>query len=231
MTVVRVNYLARRNSRFTHDAWVRRWRQHWRLAASQPRSQTVRRYIQCEVVYDQESPAHDGAASSEYYSPDAQTANRTDADYHAIMQRDELQVFDRLIEECSFIGEHSLVSGPGVGPYKILRYLRRAPHVSEDAFGRVWRDAYARQIQNAVPGIVGYAQNAALTGIPNGLGVAGSDEIWLDDRSEAIAAAKALAAEFDHDWSASLLVAHAVVTSETILKAADGTEQYRSGLV
>ena len=221
MSNVRINYLARRNPHFTHEEWVRRWRQHWRLAESQPTSRTVRRYIQCEVVFDREQPAHDGAASSEYYSPEARHENRADAGYHAIMQRDELQVFDRLIEECSFVAEHTVVSGPGVGPYKILRYLRCAPEVSESAFGRMWRDVYAQEIQEALPESVGYAQNAALPGVRNGLGVAGSDEIWFDDRSEAIEAVKSLATGFDPDWSESLHVAYSVVTSETILKAAD----------
>lgn len=220
MSVLRVNYLARRNPRFTHEEWVRRWRQHWRLADAQPRSRTVRRYIQCEVVFDQEHPEYDGAASSEYHSPEARQENRADTEYHAIMQHDELQVFDRLIDECSFVADHTVVTGSGVGPYKILRYLRRASEVSNDAFGRMWREVYARDIQEALPGAVGYAQNATLAGERNGLGVDGSDEIWFDDVSQAIEGATALAAGFDRDWSETLVVAHQVVTSETILKAA-----------
>src|SRR5690606_17671668 len=99
----RIMYLARRHPRFaTREEWVPRWRAHWELAAAQPESATVRRYIQSEVLVDDSPRPHDGIGSSDYVSLEARLRNRSSERYHAIMRADELEVFDRPIIECAF---------------------------------------------------------------------------------------------------------------------------------
>jgi hypothetical protein len=216
MTIYRINYLARRNPSMTHEQWVPRWREHWRLAARQPESATVRRYIQCEVLHDDARPAHDGAASSEYFSAEARTANRAAVDYHRIMRQDEELVFDSLIERCSFIGEHRVLSGAGTGPFKVIRFLKRRPGLSSEDFARAWSGEHVRRALESSPELLSYAQNLPIE--PErpggwGLDVDGSEELWFDGLRPAIDYARTLPRDSPH-----FRVAAQVVTNEVILK-------------
>lgn len=215
--VYRINYLARRHPRLTHEDWVRRWRDHWRLADRQPESATVRRYIQCEVIHDTAAVPHDGVATAEYFCPDARRSNRTATDYHRLMRADEEQVFDRLIERCSFIGEHRVLSGAGTGPFKVVRYLKRRPDVPPATFVAAWRGSHASRILESTSDLLSYAQNQPVA--PErpagwGLDVDGSEELWFADADTATAYAKSAVPPEPGPFT----VVAQVVTNEVILK-------------
>lgn len=222
MPTYRINYLARRHPRLNHEEWVTRWRQHWRLAERQPESATVRRYIQCEVLHEHGSGAHDGVASSEYFSDAARRANRAATDYHRIMREDERQVFDRLIEDCSFIGEHRVLAGSGTGPFKVVRFLARHARISADEFADALAGAHATRVLRSSVELLGYAQNLAVrpdrpTGW--GLDVDGSEELWFDRLPAAIAYSHSDALRrLDTEATELFSVAAQVVTNEVILK-------------
>lgn len=222
MPTYRINYLARRHPRLTHDEWVPRWRQHWRLADRQPQSATVRRYIQCEVLHEHGPGGHDGVASSEYFSDAARRANRAATDYHRIMREDETLVFDRLIEECSFIGEHRVLAGSGTGPFKVVRFLTRRPGIGADEFADALADPHATRVLRSSTELLGYAQNLAVqpdhpTGW--GLNVDGSEELWFDAPQAAIAYSHSEALyRLDTDATELFSVTAQVVTNEVILK-------------
>lgn len=217
----RITYLARRHPSFaSRAAWVPRWREHWALAAAQPESATVRRYVQCEVLFDTAATPRDAVASAEYVSPEARLRNRSAQDYHAIMRADELQVFDRGIRECSFIGTHHVLAGEGRGMFKIVRFVRHAASVATSDFAAAWAD-WAFGMLDGGDGILGYAQTRALPPPgPEGWGLAveGCEELWFADPDSArgflsgpLAAATA---------TAPFVVTDAVVTDEVALKDA-----------
>ncbi|MFF5234349.1 hypothetical protein [Dactylosporangium sp. NPDC000521] len=221
MTVYRINYLARRHPQWTHAAWVPRWRRHWRLAEPRPESATVRRYIQCEVLHDADPVPHDGVASAEYVSLAARHANRAAAGYHRIMRQDEVQVFDSLIADCSFIGSHHVVFGAGTGPFKVVRFLKRRASVAAGDFVRAWRGLHGARMIEAWPAMLSYAQNVAV--VPErpdgwGLNVDGSEELWFDALAPAVACATS--ETLQRIGSHLFTVTATVVTDEVILKDA-----------
>nr|BFE59710.1 hypothetical protein GCM10020063_042360 [Dactylosporangium thailandense] len=161
-----------------------------------PESATVRRYIQCEVLFDTDPVPHDGVASAEYVSLAARQANRSAAEYHRIMRQDEELVFDTLIVNSSFIGSHHVLTGPGTGPYKVVRFLKRDPAVPPGEFAPRWRDHHAPQLIEAWPEMLSYAQNVAVgPESPRGWGldVDGSEELWFAAPEPAIACARSAA--------------------------------------
>lgn len=219
----RISYLARRHPAFVgHAEWLPRWRAHWALAAAQPESSTVRRYLQCEVLFDLSPRPHDAVASAEYFSPEDRVRNRGAAGYHAIMREDELLVFDRAIAECSFIGTHHVLAGAGRGPYKAIRFVRRADGVPAEGFPAAWEGWASWLADGTEGGLLGYAQDRALPAPgPGGWGLAvdGSEEFWFGDAASAIRflTGRELARRTAR---APFTVVDAVVTDEVALKDA-----------
>lgn len=208
----RITYLARRHPSFaSHEEWMPRWRAHWALAAAQPESSTVRRYAQCEVLVDAADPPRDAVAFAEYVSPEERVRNRSAERYHAVMRADELEVFDRPIAECSFLGIHRLLAGAGRGPIKVVRFLRRPPR--GDPADAVWADRAAR-VMEATEGVLGYAQTRALPAPGSGWGlpVDGCEELWVAD---VVAGGRLLAEPSREDDG--FVVTDAVVTAEVVL--------------
>jgi len=190
MTRYRLNYLARRNPDLSHPAFVARWRQHGRLAASLKEWSTVRRYIQCEVLDDGRPRQYDGAATVEYHSLEARNANRGASAYHRVLQEDEREVFESLVSNFSFIGVHEVLDGSGMGPFKVIRYLKRTAGLSQAAFEHCWRGRHVADIVATAGAAVGYAQNLPIA--PEraegwGLSVDGSEEIWFASQAGAVA--------------------------------------------
>lgn len=219
--VQRITYLARRHPRLSRQEWLPRWRAHWQLAAGMEGSATVRRYIQCAVVEQAGEGDHDGVATAEYFSAAARAANRRNAEYHRIMRADELEVFETLIENCSFIGTHRVLAGTGAGPFKVVRFVRRRREVEQERLAPEWSGRHAERVLASSPRIRGYAQDIA--DVPDrpggwGLDVDGTEEIWFDDLQDALRYARsgALCAV---DAAVGLVrdVAQ-VVTDEVVLK-------------
>jgi hypothetical protein len=219
--VQRITYLARRNPRWSRQEWLPRWREHWRLAAGMEGSATVRRYVQCAVLETVGEGDYDCVATAEYVSAAARTANRGNAEYHRIMRADEVEVFDTLIENCSFIGTHRVLAGTGAGPFKVVRFVRRRPGVAPERLAREWGGLHAERILASSSRIRGYAQDIA--DVPErpggwGLDVEGTEEIWFDDLRDAIGYARSGALR-RIDGSVGLVCAVAqVVTDEFVLK-------------
>ncbi|MFT4010527.1 MAG: EthD domain-containing protein [Nocardioidaceae bacterium] len=219
----RVNYVARRNPRLSHDEWVRQWREHWQLAQSFAETDTIRRYTQCEVLFDTSSSPRDGFASAEYVSTAARERNRSAEAYHRRMREDERRIFDRIVAETMFIGDHHLLAGSGSGPFKIVRFVRRRPDVDPADFAAAWLIGHGRRVASS-GSILGYAQNHPIEPDgPSGWGLAvdGAEEIWF---ASAASARDYLASE-ELAWadaeSPVFEVIDAIVTDEVVLRDGD----------
>ncbi len=227
MTRYRLNYLARRNPIWSHEEFVARWRQHFRLASSMPEWRTSRRYIQCEVLHNFDGATYDGACSNEYHSETARRANREAHEYHRILKIDELETFESLVYDFAFVGVHDVLHGPGVGSTKLIRYLKREEGVSKAEFLHHWRDVYAPRLLQLGLGVTSYAQNIPIE--PErpegwGLDVDGIEEIWFDTIEEALhlrasEGFRQLADEFE-DQRVKLTAQ--VITNEVILNDKPG---------
>ncbi|MBZ6078729.1 hypothetical protein [Microvirga puerhi] len=171
---------------------------------------------------DELSRIYDGVATVEYQSLEQRNSNRAAAEYHCILQDDERRVFDALVHNFSFIGSHDVLQGPGVGPAKVIRFLRRSRDLSSKEFTRTWRDEYAQRLIGSAGNIRSVAQNLPIPPErPEGWGlkVDGSEKIWFDTLAAADAfrhseAAREIRAQFEPPL---FTVVAEVVVDEVIL--------------
>jgi hypothetical protein len=217
---IRIVYLARRNPELDHDVWVREWRSHWALAARQAESSTVRRYLQCEVLFDAHERPRDGLGISEYASEADRARNRSASGYHAIMQADELRVFDRRVEEVAVFMRQRVLAGSGLGPFKLVRFVRRNPRVVAEDFAEVWAGEHARRVIALRDDLLGYAQSTRVPPrIPaSRLEVDGLEEFWFADARAARALLDSAALERTTHEVGVVHVTDHLVTDEVVLK-------------
>src|SRR4029079_7161367 len=87
-------YVAHRHPRYSHDEFIRRWRQHGSLGMSQPRWRNVALYLHCDQVdgLTRSLPMLecDGVAIVVYRSEQARQAHIADEGARRTMKADEL---------------------------------------------------------------------------------------------------------------------------------------------
>jgi hypothetical protein len=217
---IRIVYLARRNPALDHDAWLPEWRRHWALASRQAESSTVRRYLQCEVLFDAHERPRDGLGISEYASEADRERNRSASEYHAIMQTDELRVFDGLVEKTATFVRQRVLAGSGLGPYKLVRFVRRDPRVSAEDFVEAWAGEHARRVCSLREDLLGYAQSMTVPPrLPSSqLAVDGLEEFWFADVRAARALLDSAALERATREAGVIEVTDRLVTDEVVLK-------------
>lgn len=100
-------YVAQRHPRYTHEAFIRRWRQHAALGMSQPRWRNVVLYLHCDRV-DGLPPGVptidcDGVAVVVYRSEQARQAHIADEAARRTMKQDELDTFAQPVANTSLL--------------------------------------------------------------------------------------------------------------------------------
>ncbi len=219
--MIRLVYLARRNPELSHEAFVGRWRNHYRLAASMKEWGTVRKYLQCEVKHDRNNPPYDGMATVEYMTPDSRFANRGATEYHRILREDELRVFASHVSNFSCIATHEVVWGVGAAPAKIVRFLVKSGGLDAQTFMERWKGPYAEKVVNSVHGLIGYARNVPIApeaGTSWGLKIDGAEELWFESEEAALAYANSAEAAALRASAAELVASVTeMVTDEVVL--------------
>ena len=137
-------YLARRSATVAWADWPRTWRSHAIFASQFPAmSGTIDWMCYATRVADSEfcdlpvSTAHDGVGVAEAPVLDTFYGKGFTSEQRALIDEDELRVFDRYTPEFSFwCTETRMVAGP-VCEAAVFRFLARSPNVRRDAF-----DAY-----------------------------------------------------------------------------------------
>jgi hypothetical protein len=100
-------YVAQRHPRYTHEAFIQRWRQHAALGMSQARWRNVARYLHCDRV--EGLPASlpaldcDGVAIVVYRSRQAREVHVADENARRIMKADELDTFAQPVADTSML--------------------------------------------------------------------------------------------------------------------------------
>ena len=100
-------YVAHRHPRYSHDEFIRRWRQHGSLGMSQPRWRNVALYLHCDQVdgLTRSLPILecDGVAIVVYRSDQARQAHIADEGARRIMKADELETFAQPVATTSLL--------------------------------------------------------------------------------------------------------------------------------
>ena len=100
-------YIAQRHPRYSHDAFIQRWRQHAALGMSQARWRNVTRYLHCDRVEGLPDSVPtlecDGVAIVVYRSGEAREAHVADENARRIMKADELDTFAQPVANTSML--------------------------------------------------------------------------------------------------------------------------------
>ena len=100
-------YAAVRHPRYTHDAFIARWRQHAALGMAQPRWRNVARYLHCDRIEGLSASVPtidcDGVAVVVYRSETARQAHIADACARRTMKQDELDTFAQPVANAALL--------------------------------------------------------------------------------------------------------------------------------
>ncbi len=181
-------YLARRAKTVSWEDWPRTWKSHAVFASQFPAmSGTIdwMRYttrVNDPLLGDLPvSTEHDGVSVAEAPVLDTFYGKGFSPEQRALIDEDELRVFDRYTPEFSFwCTETRTVDGP-VGEAAIFRFLRRKANVSRDAFESHLKGEYARLCKAAADtlGAQRWALNSTIDGPPTDFPFEVIDECWF----------------------------------------------------
>jgi hypothetical protein len=192
-------YLARRAVGISREDWPRTWKSHAVFASQFPALESgIAWMLYCnraEPALPGLSLEHDGVAvagSSRLEAIDG--SGFSDAD-RALIDRDELRVFDRLTPEFTFRCEEEVLRDGPRGEAAVFRFLAPAAGADPAEFARAWRQA-----DPACAGATRVARNLPLHAAPPLFPFHGIEEFWFDDLGQARAAIEAGLAKVDGNW-------------------------------
>ena len=144
-------YLARRARTISWADWPRTWKSHAIFASQFPAMSGTFNWLRYTTRVDDPtlgdlpvSNKHDGVCVAEAPELDTFYGRSLSPEHRALIDQDELRVFDRYVPEFSFYcTESRVVDGP-LGEAAIFRFLRRRADVSRDAFDTHLEGEHAR---------------------------------------------------------------------------------------
>lgn len=193
-------YLARRAPTVSWEDWPRTWKSHAIFASQFPAMSGTIDWMRYTTRVDDPalgdlpvSTEHDGVSVAE--APDLATfqGKGFTPEQRALIDQDELRVFDRYTPEFSFYcTETRLLDGP-VGEAAVFRFLRRKAEVSRDAFEAHLKGAHARLCAEAAEtfGAQRWALNTSIDAPPPDFPFEAIDECWfatVEDAARALTA-------------------------------------------
>jgi len=156
-------YLAKRNPKFNHEQFLRRWRQHGALAMQQSFFSGLSRYAQCDAVKPpaglKTSADYDGVGLC--WFRDLKPFPPEEAER---MRADELETFSEYVRPFVVMCEESVLK-PGRGFVKASVFIVRKPGTAPEAFARHWREVHGPMMlaqESLQPLLAGYIQNRAV---------------------------------------------------------------------
>jgi hypothetical protein len=199
MTTYKLIYLARRAATVAREDWPRTWRSHAIFASQFPVLEAKIDWMRyCNRIDGPEveglpgvSTAHDGVSVASSTTLDALNGGGFSKEERALIDQDELRVFDRLTPDFSFFcTEQLLRDGPAV-EIGVFRFLPRKAGMSREAFAERWSGEHAR-IAGAAVGALGtvnrYAQNLSIDHPPRDFPFDAISECWHADLDGAVKA-------------------------------------------
>jgi uncharacterized protein (TIGR02118 family) len=188
-------YLARRKPSLTREQFIRRWREHGKLAMSfmaRQNWENVTAYIHFDPVSEATGVAgasddYDAIGWIRFKDVAARKRHIEFAEARAVLEPDEDAFFTERVNRTGMVTwELPLRDGPSSGVTKFC-FLKRKHELSSAAFDDYWRHTHAPLVMRTMPAMQRYVQNYPLPpekGAAWGLGCDGVEESWfssLDD--------------------------------------------------
>jgi len=185
-------YLARRAQDVAWADWPRTWKSHAVFASQFPAMDGTIDWMRYTTRIDEAilgpaladlpvSTAHDGVSVAEAQDLDTFLGRGFTPEQRALIDQDELRVFDRLTPEFSFYcTENRPVPGP-LGEAVVFRFLKRREGVSREEFAADLRGRHAvacAASANAI-GVTRWAQNFTIDAPPPAFPFEAIDEAWF----------------------------------------------------
>jgi len=193
----KMHYLARRARNVAWEDWPRTWKSHAVFASQFPAMDGTIDWMRYNTRVDDPRAAnlpvsteHDGVSSAEAQDLDTFYGKGFTKEQRALIDQDELRVFDRLTPEFSFWSKETrFVDGP-VGEATIFRFLRRKQGVSREAFNAFLEGPYGDLCRQVAPalGAQRWAMNNTVDGPPKDFPFECIDECWFPSVDAAIEA-------------------------------------------
>lgn len=192
MAIHKCIYLVKRNPTLTEAEFPRRWRQHAKLAATTRLNNYFTGVVQCNRdreadTLPEATREYDGVSLLDMRDRNATREIWDEPEQGAVLAPDELLTFSRLIRECMITTEeHVSRDGPYTGVL-LLRFMRRAPSLSQHRFLAEWRDKHTRaELEGANGGLIRRAvSNVVIDQPPVDYPFDLIAEQWFDDLNAA----------------------------------------------
>jgi len=193
-------YLARRAKDVSWEDWPRTWKSHAIFASQFPAMDGTIDWMRYTTRIDDPalgdlpvSQEHDGVSVSEAPVLDTFYGKGFSKEQRALIDQDELRVFDRYTPEFSFYcTEKRAVDGP-LGEAVVFRFLLRKPNLSRDDF-----DAYLKEKHSDLAaklagdlGVTRWAINFSIEAPPTAFPFDAIEECWFATPEDAARALKA----------------------------------------
>ena len=181
-------YLARRAPTVSWEDWPRTWRSHAIFASQFPAMSGTIDWMRYTTRVDDPalgelpvSSEHDGVSVAE--APELATfqGKGFTPEQRALIDQDELRVFDRYTPEFSFYCTETRVLDGPLGEAVVFRFLHRKADVSREAFEAHLKGEHARLCAEAAAtlGAQRWALNSTLDAPPPDFPFEAIDECWF----------------------------------------------------
>lgn len=193
-------YLARRAKGVAWEDWPRTWKSHAIFASQFPAMSGTIDWMRYTTRIDDPalgdlpvSRDHDGVSVAEAPVLDTFYGKGFTPEQRALIDQDELRVFDRYTPEFSFWAtETRYVDGP-VGEAAVFRFLKRRPGVSREAYDAHLQGAHGGVCASVASslGVQRWALNNTVDGPPVDFPFEAIEESWfptIEDGARALTA-------------------------------------------
>jgi hypothetical protein len=193
----KMHYLARRARNVAWEDWPRTWKSHAVFASQFPAMDGTIDWMRYNTRVDDPRAAnlpvsteHDGVSAAEAQDLDTFYGRGFTKEQRALIDQDELRVFDRYTPEFSFWSKETrFVDGP-VGEASVFRFLRRKQGVSREDYEAFLEGPYGELCKKVAPalGAQRWAMNNTVDGPPVDFPFECIDECWFPSVDAAIEA-------------------------------------------
>jgi EthD domain len=181
-------YLARRAPTVSWEEWPRTWKSHAIFASQFPAMTGTIDWMRYTTRVDDPtlgdlpvSSEHDGVSVAEAPELDTFLGKGFSPEQRALIDRDELRVFDRYTPQFSFYCTEARVLDGPLGEAVVFRFLQRKAGVSREAFEEHLKGEYARRCAKAADtlGAQRWALNTTIETPPPDFPFEAIDECWF----------------------------------------------------
>jgi hypothetical protein len=199
-------YLARRNPGVTREDWPRTWKSHAIFASQFPTIEASLEWLRygnridapmldgVPVDLPMLSTAHDGVANVNSGSKGTPGgASAADPAIRAALDKDELRVFDSVVDEFSFACEEEPLREGLPGGAAIYMFLAGKPGTTNAEFLARYEGAHADLVRALLPSLAGlmrYGHNRVTGAPPPRFAFEAISEIWFENPDQAVRALK-----------------------------------------